>query len=542
MRRRLALVSCALFATLSPACALIFGIEELPYAEDAGAGGASMDASAPDGASDARDAMTTSDASDARDDAQDDDASDAADAHELDAGDASDAPEDATDALDAHEQDAGDGGQSPCDCPVTQDWSKAFASAGDVTVAGVAIDANGHVVIAGSVSGDLDVQGHVLPGGASADVFVISMDACGEPLFARRYGDSAKQTALAIAVDPPTAPHPNAIVITGAHAGTLAFGGASGPLVALTGERAFVARLDPTTGDGLQAISAGAVPLMAYRGTSVATSPDGSVLWTGVESDDTGIFVRRLDASMSVSNEIQPLCLGCAPLVARAGSNAVLTGSFQSTLDLVPGAGGILAAAGIDVFTASLVPTGASFDDAIRKGFGDNQPQRAAGVATDATGNVYLGGEVAGTLALSAQIKVSSTGGLDAFAAKLSNALAPAWIAGFGHGATDQRATAIALGASLAVVGDFVGSISAGNVLLSAGGSDAFLLALDPADGSVRASTSFGGAGDDHAAGVAIDANGKAVVAGVLGAPAFFGCGTLGGPGKSVFVAKRPIP
>jgi hypothetical protein len=53
---------------------------------------------------------------------------------------------------------------------------------------------------------------------------------------------------------------------------------------------------------------------------------------------------------------------------------------------------------------------------------------------------------------------------------------------------------------------------------------------------------SFGGAGADHGAGVAVDASGHAVVAGVVTGQASFGCGTLGGSGSSVFVARRAIP
>jgi hypothetical protein len=74
------------------------------------------------------------------------------------------------------------------------------------------------------------------------------------------------------------------------------------------------------------------------------------------------------------------------------------------------------------------------------------------------------------------------------------------------------------------------------------GGVDVFLLALDPTSGAVRAAMSFGGAGADHGAGVALDTSGHAVVAGVLSGTASFGCGTLGGSGKSVFVAKRAVP
>lgn len=274
----------------------------------------------------------------------------------------------------------------------------------------------------------------------------------------------------------------------------------------------------------------------------MATNPDGSTYWAGTEAGDTGIFVRRLDPAMSVTHQITPACAGCSPLVATAATKAVVSGWYQGMLDLVPGGGGALSANGVDVFAAVLSPQAASFADAPRKSFGDNQPQRASALVTNAAGDAFLAGEVAGTMQAGGGLKVTSTGGLDAFAARFDASLSPVWLAGFGGGTTDQRATALALGSSLAVAGDFAGSLTASGVLLSAGGTDAFLLALDPASGAAGVALSFGGPGDDHAAGVAVDGSGHAVVAGVLGAPAFFGCGTLGGPGKSVFVAKRPLP
>ena len=517
MRRvRLSLIAAALVALAAPACSLIFGIEELPVG---GAAGASPDGGT---AADAGDAADTSDISDAND-----------------SGDANDAS-DTSDASDASDGDSGSPG--PCDCPSTQLWAKAFASTADVTVAGVVVAPNGDVAIAGSASGDLDVQGHVMPGGFDHDVFVIVLDACGERKWSRRFGDTGEQSALAIAVDPASSPTPGAIVITGWHMGTLSFGGTTGNLTTLTHPRAFVARLDGATGDGIQAISAGMDPQKAYRGTSVATLANGGALWAGTEADDTGIFVRQLNPSLSVTQEIAPPCSQCDVRIAPTPGGAALAGWFQGTLDLVAGGGGVIAALGVDALVATLVPQAATFSDTNRKAFGDNQAQRATGMVSDASGNLYVVGDFAGKLIMTTTHMVTSTGGLDAFVAKLDGTLASQWLVGFGGAAADQSATAVALGSRLWVAGDFAGSLSAGTLLQGAGGTDAFLLALDPADGSVKSAISFGSALDDHAAGVAVDASGNAVVAGVIGAPTFFGCGTLGGAGKSIFVAKRPIP
>lgn len=480
MRARASLLAAAMIA--APACAGIFGIEELPE----GSGGHAGSSAGPSSGA------------------------------------------------------AGGSAQSPCGCPATQDWTRVFATTGDVTVAGVAVNDNGIVILAGSVTGDLEIDGLTLPGGADHDVFVAALGACGERLWARRFGDGAEQRALGLAIEPSGSPHANAILLTGAFIGKLAFGGAAPSLQAGT-QRAFVARLDPKSGDGLAAASAGSGPA---QGTTIAATANGSAYWAGTEQAGSNLFVRRLDPDLAVANAITPACAQCDPRLARVPGGAAIAGGFLGSFDLVAGGAPPLTASGTDVYVASLVPHASSFNEQKAKSFGDGAAQMAAGIAANASGDLYVAGRFEGTLSMGGSGKTkSSTGAGDAFVAKLDASLSPQWLASFGGSATsDQRATAVAVKDRIAVVGDFTEALDAGAIaqLTSAGGADAFLLILDPA-GAVLHATSFGSAGADHAAGVAFDASGAAIVAGVLDGPLTLGCGTLGDK-RSIFVARRSVP
>ncbi|MFT3772811.1 MAG: hypothetical protein QM820_46075 [Minicystis sp.] len=506
MRPRLPLPAAALAAVLAvPACAQIFGIEELPE----GTGGH-------------HDAGTGSSVTGG--------------AMMADASDAADAAETWTPGM--------------CDCPATNDWTKAFAASGDVTVAGVAIDAMGRVIVAGSVAGTLDVAGKMLPGGADHDVFVLVLDTCGEPIWARRFGGPGEQSALALALDPgPGSSPPDAIVISGKFEVGLAFGGSAAPLSA-PNQRAFVARLDPATGDGIASLGVGSDPSQSYEGTAVAVAPDGTTFWAGTEDSGAHLFLRRLDPALSVKSQITPACDHCDPRLALVPGAAVVAGSLSGSVDFVPGGPGPLDSNGsTDLYVAVLAPMAASFVEDKPKVFGDGKAQGALGVAADsATGEIFVAGSFAGTLNMGGGGKTkTSSGALDAFVAKFDPSLAPQWLATFGGGGltADQRAVAVAKGQHLAVVGDFFEALDLGadaGSHPSAGDADAFLLVLDPASGAVQSVATFGGPGADHAAAVALDGSTHAVVAGTLGGPADFGCSTLGGPGPSIFVARRTIP
>ena len=522
-RRHGALALMIAGALAAPGCALLFGIEEVSE----GTGGTQVDGGpdAPD-ASDASDADDTSDASDAGD-----------------ASDASDA-DDTSDASDG--SDASDSGPpNPCEWPSTEDWTRSFAAA-DVSVAGVAVDSQGHVIVAGTVAGDLDIGGQILPGGADRDVFVFALDEHGQHLWSRRFGDVGDQRALGLALDPPTSPTPDAILVTGSVAGTLDFGGSSS---SLSGDkaRAFVARLDPTTGDGIAALAAGGKPSKAHTGTAVVALTDGSLFWAGTQDDGEHLFVRKLDPGFAVTATTAPACAGCDAHLARIPGGVAVAGGFLGQLDLVTGGiGPLTSAGGADVFMGLVSVPGSLFQEDQVSAFGGLTTEVGTGIGGDGAGATYVVGNFEGNLDWKNGVELTSTGSLDTFVARVSGALEGQWAKGFGSANVtfDQRAAAVAVGNRVAVVGDFFGEIDfgLGAPVVSAGSLDGYAAALDPATGTVTQAYRFGSPAFDGATAVAADQSSHIFVGGVLGAPATLACGPVGGPGKAIFVARRTVP
>ena len=140
----------------------------------------------------------------------------------------------------------------------------------------------------------------------------------------------------------------------------------------------------------------------------------------------------------------------------------------------------------------------------------------AKAVATDASGNVYVAGITYASNWLSGGWDTSHGGDSDGFVVALSPDGAHRWSTYLG-GADHDDAAGVATDASgnVYVAGDTYSSdwVSGGWNTSHGGSSDGFVVALSP-DGAHRWSTYLGGADYDDAAGVATDASGDVYVAG----------------------------
>jgi len=201
--------------------------------------------------------------------------------------------------------------------------------------------------------------------------------------------------------------------------------------------------------------------------------------------------------------------------------------------------GGPIQSAGLDdVFVAKLDADG---NHVWSERFGSAEAQRGERVELDAAGNPVVVGEFAGSMTAGAET-ITSAGLVDAFALKLDGATgAPLWAARIG-GAGEDQAQGVAVDAQGAafVAGRFSGSASAGGVALtSAGLTDAFVAKLD-ASGNVAWAKRFGGADADQAYDVGVEAStGQAVVVGAFSTTINFGGATLTSAGlRDYFVAK----
>jgi len=157
------------------------------------------------------------------------------------------------------------------------------------------------------------------------------------------------------------------------------------------------------------------------------------------------------------------------------------------------------------------------------------------GLAVDAKGDPILVGRFPGSLSFGGNT-LTSSGGYDAFIAKLSGASGEhLWSRRLG-GNEDQTAWAVAVDpdGNVVVVGEFLGqmSVGGGNSLTSAGGYDMFVAKYDGMDGDHLWSRRFGDDSDQIARGVAVTKTGEIVVTGSFAGKVDFGAGSLTSAGS----------
>lgn len=114
-------------------------------------------------------------------------------------------------------------------------WSKSFGDAGYQFSQGVATDTSGNVVITGFFPGTVDFGGGPLTDAGNYDVFVAKFDSNGNHLWSQRFGDANTQYGYGVA-----AGGSGSVVLTGYFYGTVDFGG--GPLTEAGSGDAFLAK------------------------------------------------------------------------------------------------------------------------------------------------------------------------------------------------------------------------------------------------------------------------------------------------------------
>ncbi|GAB5546421.1 MAG: hypothetical protein SangKO_061810 [Sandaracinaceae bacterium] len=157
-----------------------------------------------------------------------------------------------------------------------------------------------------------------------------------------------------------------------------------------------------------------------------------------------------------------------------------------------------------------------AFVGAVR--FGAAEADSVRGVALDATGNAYLAVEVRMDVDLGGGT-LSSMGDSDIAVLSLAPDGSFRWAVRFGGPGQDSaRGIAFHPSTGLVVAGEFSGTIDVGTgPLVSAGGDDLLIAALDPADGSTRWARRHGGLGDERVFRAAFSPTGVLYVAGLYG-------------------------
>lgn len=300
-------------------------------------------------------------------------------------------------------------------------WSKRFGDSGQQEAHTVAVDAAGNIVLGGMFWGAIDFGGGALTSAGGTDMFVAKLDAAGNHVWSKRFGDTRQQDTRAVAVDAS-----GGVFVTGACAGSVDLGG--GTLAAIGESDAFLLSLDAS---GAHQWSKRWGRGNSYTsGASMAVDVAGNVVMAGYQGGPTD--------------------LGTGALPSK-GMLDVIVGKFSPT--------------GAPIFTRSL---GSASNDGV------------ASVATDGSGNVLLTGYTEGAIDLG-NGPIPHVGGRNTFIAKLGPSGAPLWGATYGTSATGAGIAADAMGNVLAA-GYFTGSIEFGAVPLTSAsfGDEVYLAKLSP--------------------------------------------------------------
>jgi hypothetical protein len=151
-------------------------------------------------------------------------------------------------------------------------WSQRFGDSNTQLIANVAMDPANNVILSGTFLGTIDLGGGPLVSSGGTDVFVAKLDASGNHVWSKHFGDSVLQTTIddrAMVVD-----HAGDILWTGTFQGTIDFGG--NPLVASgSNTESFIAKLD-SSGNHLWSRQ-----VATAVSTSLAVEPSGNVAAVG---------------------------------------------------------------------------------------------------------------------------------------------------------------------------------------------------------------------------------------------------------------------
>ncbi len=264
--------------------------------------------------------------------------------------------------------DGGNGGSAgaPCVLEVGEDWLATVGGDEEQRVNAVAVGAcNGHVVVAGDTDASFQVPPGTPVGAGDQDMFLALFDAHGVPLFVKSFGTTATSAlvrANGVAID-----HNGNVVVVGAFSGTQDFGGeqvdsatdnTDGFVISYSAAGAF--RWQVTFGGALRD-SAEAVTIDPVDGSIWVTGSHGPGAEFFDETPpavDEDVFVLRMTPGGAQPAEGQFLwsLTGAGTQVGLAlqvdADRFYVAGEFPTTIDPEQGEP-VTGAAGDDVFIAA---------------------------------------------------------------------------------------------------------------------------------------------------------------------------------------------
>jgi hypothetical protein len=366
-------------------------------------------------------------------------------------------------------------------------WSYGFGGTGNETVKAIAMDASGNIFIAGYYTGSGNFGGVTFTSAGSEDAFLAKYSAQGQHLWSQSFGSTGNDFFTGLAVD-----SQGNVVVTGSYQYSVNFGGAT---FSSLGYPNIVLAKYSTTGAHLwsETFASG----NSNWANGVALDKNDNILLTGsflyridfgggyiysTPASNEDIFVAKFATSGAYvwgkryggTNTDRGSCIG-----VDGNGDVIVGGMFYLQTDL---GGGTINGQGSDndLFLAKYSGLDGSY--VWSKPLVGNDGGGANAVQCDAQNNIVLTGYYYGSVNFGAQVLSSSALSNDGFAAKYTSAGVPVWASGFG-GTSSDGGTSIAIDTTghSVITGVFNGTANfAGTPLLSAGGSDAFLMRLNP--------------------------------------------------------------
>ena len=364
-------------------------------------------------------------------------------------------------------------------------WSKRFGDAGgSQTGMSVATDAMGNIFVVGYFDGTIDFGGGPLTSAGSIDIFLAKLDASGNHVWSKRFGDAGPQAGTVVKATPD-----GGVVLMSALGGSVNFGG--GPVTSAGGFDVGLAKLDAA---GNHVWSKRFGDAMEQAGNGLAVDAAGNVLVTGMflgtvdfgggaftDKDGGDVFVLKLagDGKHIFSKQFGGAGSQFGYDIAPGdGESVVLLGTFFDDFDL--GGGALVNGGDEDIFVAKLDSSG---NHAWSRGFGDEAQQAARGLSVDSAGNILI----TGSLSTDAGVDfgggpLMSGGGSDALMVKFDGSGKTLWSLRFGDAPNqDGYDTAVDKAGNVLLAGVFRGTVDfGGGPLTTAGNYDLFVAKLGP--------------------------------------------------------------
>lgn len=416
-------------------------------------------------------------------------------------------------------------------------WAKLYGDGADQTVAGVAVDAMGNIIVAGTFAGGIAFDPAMPLSANGTQIYLAKLDPTGMPVWSKVFPSSGAVSVSGVAIGPN-----DSIFLTGTFANNANLNFGSGTLSTIDFVAGYVAKFTPL------GVSAWSQPLDFDDVTNVtapAIDSGGNVVLFGYQecgfscqSHTNNLWLEKRGPAGAMTWHKSFFAAPATGTRSAGGvavdpfDNILIAGSFAGTENL--GGGNLASAGGFDGLVARFNSGGALLNSLV---FGDGVNQAAKAIATDSAGDAFVTGAFAGKITYGGTKSITSAGGADMFVARIdTNSFYTAtWMKAFGD-AADQSGDAIAvpkLGtAEILVTGSAAGSIDFGNgALMSQGGVDIPVAKLDGA-GMAKWSRLFGGMQSQAGTGIAYLPAGKSVLAGNVLNAIDVGTGPLTSVGK----------